>query len=298
MKTKRIVQGSPLTHIFKYLNFNKSKVKCFKNLEMLEEYNCCLVGSEQVAGVSAMLRVKNEEKSIQACVESIIDLFDEVVIIDNASSDSTLEIVKSLMSEKRYAEKIKLFSYPHRVSRCGQEHYETSANSVHSLAYYYNWSLSRCSYSVVCKWDADMVLSSSAESRARFKKFLDDSVSRNGWMLGEFQVQTVYIDDEGVSYIARDDINSEVRIFPHSPSVYFKKGDLWEELKSESYIPRRYLSDVCVYEIKDVDDDEYSHWTDVSFKGDRKVREYRNYIRVKNNWHKPDSSDFIPAADL
>lgn len=298
IKIKQFIKDSPLVSINRYFYRDENKPKQFVNIEMLDEYNYCLSNRGQAAGASAMLRVKNEEKRIQSCIDSIIDVFDEVVVIDNASSDSTLEIVLSLMNVEKYAKKIKVFSYPHIVARCGQEHSKTPEDSVHSLAYYYNWSLSKCNYSVVCKWDADMLLSSSRESRARFKKFLDDAAYVNSWVFGEFKVQTIYIDDEGESYIAKDDVNSEVRIFPNSPSIFFKKGVLWEELTSELYMPRRYLTDVCVYEIKDVVDDEYSHWTNASFKGDRKVREYRNYMRVKNNWHKSNSLDFIPSGEL
>ncbi|MFO1092555.1 MAG: hypothetical protein U0992_04465 [Planctomycetaceae bacterium] len=40
-------------------------------------------------GVTAMLRIKNERK-ICTCLESIYDLFDELVIIDNGSTDQIL----------------------------------------------------------------------------------------------------------------------------------------------------------------------------------------------------------------
>ncbi len=44
-----------------------------------------------------MLRVKNEEVSIAACLQSIYELFDEIVLIDNGSSDRTLEIAQEFI---------------------------------------------------------------------------------------------------------------------------------------------------------------------------------------------------------
>jgi hypothetical protein len=117
-------------------------------------------------------------------------------------------------------------------------------------------------------------------------------------VFGEFPIQTVYIDREGAYYTAKDEVNSEVRVFPNSPFVYFKKAELWGALVSELYISKYLLDDVCAYEIKDVAVDEFSHWTNVKFKGDRKVREYRNYMRVRNGWHKADEVEFIPTSEL
>ena len=38
-----------------------------------------------------MLRIKNEEKNIKAVINSIVDFFDEIVLVDN-QSDSKIEI--------------------------------------------------------------------------------------------------------------------------------------------------------------------------------------------------------------
>jgi hypothetical protein len=151
---------------------------------------------------------------------------------------------------------------------------------------------------MVCKWDADMFLSASADKRTTFIRYLHNCVDKKAWVFGAFPIQTIYIDREGVSYYAKDEVNGEVRVFPNSPFVYFKKGDLWEKLTSDLFIADYYSDDVCVYEIKDVADDEFSHWTGVRLKGRRKVREYRNYMRVKNDWHKSDAPDYFSAVEL
>ena len=61
-------------------------------------------------------------------------------------------------------------------------------------------------------------------------------------------------------------------------------------------MPVFYLMEPCVFEVKDVAEDEFSNWSTVRFKNTRKVREYRNYMRVKNNWHKDNMREFVPAS--
>jgi len=286
---------SPVKHaVYSHVD----REKAFRNIESLEEYNFVLSDRGHPAGASAMLRVKNEARRIRSCIDSIIDVFDEIVVIDNGSSDSTPDIVRSLLDSKEYADKIKLYSYPHRVARCGEEHIMTSADSVQSLPYYYNWCLSKCRYSVVCKWDADMLMSSDSRLKSTFKEFLQRFVHGRRFKLGEFPIQTVYYDRDNIPYKARDEINEEYRLFPNSSYVYFTKGPSWEVLTPAFYMPTQTLSDVCVYEIKDVADDEFSHWTTIKFKKSRKVAEYRNYMKVKHNLHKESPADFIPAGTL
>lgn len=183
-------------------------------------------------------------------------------------------------------------------ARCGEEHTMTSADSVQSLVYYYNWCLSKCRYSVVCKWDADMLMSSDPGLKSTFKKFLKCFVHGRRFKLGMFPIQTVYNDTDTIFHSAKDEINAEIRLFPKSSYVYFTKGLLWEELTRQFAMPTKTLTDVCVYEIKDVADDEFSHWTTIKFKNSRKVTEYRNYLRVKNNMHKDCPADFISSVNL
>ena len=143
-----------------------------------------------------------------------------------------------------------------------------------------------------------MLMSSDSRLKSTFKEFLQRFVHGRRFKLGEFPIQTVYYDRDNIPYKARDEINEEYRLFPNSSYVYFTKGPSWEVLTPAFYMPTQTLSDVCVYEIKDVADDEFSHWTTIKFKKSRKVAEYRNYMKVKHNLHKESPADFIPAGTL
>lgn len=110
--------------------------------------------------ISAMMRVKNEEQFLRASVESILPLVEEVVLVDNASTDATPQIARELA--RRHPDKVRLFTYPYSVARVGAENQELAATaegrrSPRLLANYYNWCLQRCRMNFVLKWDGDMV---------------------------------------------------------------------------------------------------------------------------------------------
>jgi glycosyltransferase involved in cell wall biosynthesis len=110
--------------------------------------------------LSAMFRVKNEEEYLARAIESIVDLVEEVVIVDNGSDDASPQIIADFC--RRYPGKVKSFSYPHRIARYGDEHIELARTwagrrSPAFLPNYYNWCRARCSQPYILKWDGDTV---------------------------------------------------------------------------------------------------------------------------------------------
>jgi len=108
--------------------------------------------------ISAMMRIKDEQDFLYPAVQSIIGDVDEVLLIDNLSTDRTLEVVESLLKE--YPEKVRAYEYPHHVTRVGSEQsrlVENDPQSPNLLANYYNWCLERCTRPYVLKWDGDMI---------------------------------------------------------------------------------------------------------------------------------------------
>ena len=109
--------------------------------------------------VSAMVRVKNEEEFLHAAVRSIVDSVDEVVLVDNLSTDDTPIIMAGLQAA--YPQKVRLYRYPHPVARVGQETWElvgrSRGMSPHLSGRYYEWCLKRCRQPFVLKWDGDMI---------------------------------------------------------------------------------------------------------------------------------------------
>ena len=110
--------------------------------------------------ISAMMRVKNEEPFLRASVKSILPLVDEIVIIDNDSTDATPRIAQDLA--RSHPEKIRVCYYNHIIARVGSENQTLAStragrNSPRLLANYYNWCMRQCRMNYILKWDGDMV---------------------------------------------------------------------------------------------------------------------------------------------
>lgn len=105
-------------------------------------------------GLSAIVRLRNEEDFMAASLNSILPYFDEIVIVFNDCTDRTPEIVAEFVRQD--PERVRAFHYGPRVFPQGSEqHRRLPANSVHSLVHYSNFALSKASYTVCCKWDGD-----------------------------------------------------------------------------------------------------------------------------------------------
>ena len=133
--------------------------------------------------ISAMMRVKNEEAFLRASVELILPMVDEIVIIDNDSSDATFRVATDLA--RACPAKVRVYSYPHRIAKVGSENQALAATiegrkSPGLLANYYNWSLQRCRMNFVLKWDGDMI------ATAMFAEQLDFFKSSSYVMMGVF----------------------------------------------------------------------------------------------------------------
>lgn len=252
----------------------------YRNLEDYSAFNFSRPQARLNAGVSAMIRVKNEASKIARCLHSIYSLFDEIVVVDNNSDDNTLDIVENLIRDLDSERKVRVLGYPFHVARCGDDHNATAENSVHSLAYYYNWCLAQCRCPYVCKWDADMVAKRKTVGAVRH--FLR-TFNLDQKMAGAIPIQTLYRTIQGKLYLAKGEIYSEVRVFPNRADVYFEKANLFESLKLDSLAQRTTFSKVGGYELKYTDEAEFSHWTAPIFSSKRKLREWQSFNEIKQN---------------
>ena len=112
-------------------------------------------------GVSGLLRIKNDEEFIQACVDSCIDALDELIITYNDCTDNSEEVIDYV--KNKYPNKIKVYKYlPHiQSSNLTEDEYNhlisIPENSTQLLSNYYNYALSKSSYKYVMKIDADQI---------------------------------------------------------------------------------------------------------------------------------------------
>ncbi|MGE0551876.1 MAG: glycosyltransferase family 2 protein [Gemmatimonadales bacterium] len=267
----------------------------YRNRERDPAYDFTLPVGAPAPGVSAMVRVRNEAAKIDLCLRSILPLFDEVVVIDNASEDATVAIVRGLMQSAPHGERIKLWSYPFRLARFGPEHAATPADSLHSAVYFTNWSLSRCGHRFVCKWDGDMVL---VRAAAHSFRALLERVRRRGLGCWTLAGQTVYRTPDGAAFLAVGEVNREVELFPTGRGYRFVKDPHWERLSRPTFPRKRHFSPVAFYEVKDVAEDEFAHWSTTAWPSERKQREWRNFQAVKSGRTDPASFRALPEGFL
>ena len=64
-------------------------------------------------GLSGIMRVKNEARFIEKCINSCIDSLDELIVVYNDCTDETPQILEKI--EKRYPDKLKVYKYEHNV---------------------------------------------------------------------------------------------------------------------------------------------------------------------------------------
>lgn len=100
-------------------------------------------------GISFLLRIKNEGKYLFRNIYSIYDYADEIVIIDNNSTDDTNDILDYL---ELYYDKIFVYHYDININKIRDNLSNQYRNRIGT---YYNWGLSKVTRYNVIKWDGD-----------------------------------------------------------------------------------------------------------------------------------------------
>lgn len=137
------------------------------------------VGRHGQKQISAMVRVRNEEEFLYASVQSIADCVDEIVIVDNLSTDRSPLIIEALRRER--PDKVVCYRYPYEVRKVGRENWELAASpegrsSPHLSANYYNWCMQRCTKPFILKWDGDMIAADTFSASIREWRLADRPV--------------------------------------------------------------------------------------------------------------------------
>jgi len=100
--------------------------------------------SKRPHGLSIIMRVKNEVDWIRPSILSIIDIADEIVIVDNGSTDGTYQVLEEMASKEKGL--ISIWQRPD-LDQC-------------SLS---NFALEQTRFRWIFRWDGDMVAHTSGE---------------------------------------------------------------------------------------------------------------------------------------
>lgn len=111
--------------------------------------------------VSGIMRVKNDERFVERCVESCIDALDELIVVHNDCTDSSVNEINKMVA--RYPDKIKCYEYPYHIygMNITKEEYEIARNlpkdSPHLFSSYCNFALSKVTSQYALLIDADQI---------------------------------------------------------------------------------------------------------------------------------------------
>ena len=148
-----LLQKNNSSKLIKKLHKQRRRAKLIKPLRMLFRNIWSLqpvLGlvkkpATRPEGISAIVRVKDEEDWIVPSLLSIRELADEIVVVDNGSVDNTIPLLEGLIEKERL--NIRIFRYP-------------KAGIVDLT----NRAISKTTFKWIIKWDADIVAHTSGEN--------------------------------------------------------------------------------------------------------------------------------------
>lgn len=253
------------------------KTRLLTNLEGLEEYEVHWPSDWQARtpGLTAVLRVRNEARSLPWVLPGLFRSTRAVVLVDNNSDDGTPDVARRVAAEHGASDRLLVTEYPFAVGRCGAEHLATPESSVHNLAYFYNWSFAHATTSYSMKWDGDMVLTKEGE----------DTFADLSWQLESVEAvismprHPLFVESDRVAYLDVYMTNIEEYVFPMGGEYRHVKGYEWEIRMVPPTAQRFRLPQGLCVELKYLDGDEFDHWTDQELFGasDRTMRKLREW---------------------
>jgi Sulfotransferase family len=227
-------------------------------------------------GFTAVVRAKNEALALPWVLPPLLRAVRRVILVDNGSTDGTADIATRVAAELGADDRLEVHAYPFDVARCGEEHLSTPAASLHSLAYFYNWSFSHVRTGYALKWDADMVLTDAAASVLRDLAWQLEA-SKAVIKIPRF---SLYLADERRAFLDVGLTNCEPWAWPNRPGFTFVKAMEWEQPQWPEELPTIVLPEWSCLELKHLAADEFDHWSSTNFDQTARTRRKRREWEV------------------
>jgi glycosyltransferase involved in cell wall biosynthesis len=246
--------------------------------EVLIDLSCSKIKLDK--GISLIIRAKNEQKTLRYCIESVVDLVDEIILVDNNSTDLTLNIMKEYESKFK---KIKVYQYKIENLKIGNEHskvYKNKNKNKKTIATFYNWCLSKATKYNVIKWDADFIC-----IKNNFNELVNmfDLKNREDKFAIWFTGYTLF-ENNNDYYLKYNSYYNEYRIYS------YKNGFEWSEAIKCEYV-EPYVKSCLInihtydhplfYEIKSTSIDEFVGRS--SMIDSRDIVDFEILNKIKNN---------------
>jgi glycosyltransferase involved in cell wall biosynthesis len=243
-------------------------------------------------GYSFLLRIKNEQYTIRKCIIDIVDLADEIIVVDNNSTDDTLKIIKEL--EQIYSN-VFVYEYNINIPRYGNEHIDNfkldTISQYNTLSNYYNWTASKARFNKKIKWDGDFYC-----IKVACKELLEKFRHETNTFACHFSGLTIYTKNDNI-YIKNKSFYNEYRLFLNSNKYiwtdniidnknYCETSENFVKSITEKYI---YMKPIFL-EIKDCDRNEFSSRSFELQDGRDNIDMINmnniNKLKVNNNYYK------------
>lgn len=187
-------------------------------------------------GISVLIATQNEEAVVEACIRSFLDFGDELIVVDNGSTDGTKEIVRSLQSQ--HPKKIGFFDVP----------------DLPDLHHNRQYAFERSSYEWIFRADSDYVAYTSGDRDIlRFRDWLlkrrktlrpegiyvpQVNVSCDYWHTGALLKPGGMQGNLDRWYLPPPTSKPMLRFFRHFPGFRFKRRGRWEGVRFQPLIKR------------------------------------------------------------
>jgi hypothetical protein len=245
-----------------------------------------------IPGVSFIVRAKNESLNIEGCLRSVADLCEEIVFVDNGSTDDTLAKARAVAKEFPH---IKVFSYPIKIPRVGAEHSEAVlARANNTLGEYYNWCLSKSTHYNFTKWDADFIcIRQNLQEMYR----AHDLTTRGDNICLYYSGLEVYTDGSRW-WVDKATMQHEYRLFSKQHGCTWVDIPPWEEVdQSFLYKARKeYFLKPIYLEIFRIDMEEFAR-RGVYLRDGRDRKRYENLSYYRDHQTLPDNFSLVSGPD-
>lgn len=170
-----------------------------------------MMGKKRKHGISLLMPSKNSEKTIEVCIKSFVDFADEIIAVDNGSTDNTIKILEKL--EKKIP-KMTFYNIP----------------ELPDLYQNRQFALEKSNYDWIARFDSDYVAYTSGEYDIKKlrQKILNTKKSIRPIAFGISQVDLFYdiyhtIDRYNNSNSINPVSTLSARIIQYFPFMKFKR---------------------------------------------------------------------------